>query len=264
MKKIITTLIVVLFATSFTFAGGGWATSAISITKDGGTAYSYPIDTYEGWTDGDWMLNTEFDGFNFGTPATLVLNGAYANGWTDDLPGYTVTSFILYYRVYKSTATPGSWSQIAIDNVNLYIGNNYVFDKTTANIDILALATAPGINTYILEVAMSKRQYYTGGSWNSMIPGGQGIEYSSANAGYKATFTKSITTDLEQPVRNFTITENRGKINANFEGAANIELYNMSGLLIDKRTTQNNYTHSLKSGAYLLRLNGNTQKVIVH
>lgn len=263
MKKIIITLVVVLFTTSFTFAGGGWATSAISITKDGGTAYSYPIDTYEGWTDGDWFLNTEFDGFNFGTPATLVLNGAYANGWTDDLPGYTVTSFILYYRVYKSTATPGSWSQIAIDNVNLYNGNNYLFDKTTANIDILALATVPGINTYILEVAMSKRQYYTGGSWNSMIPGGQGTAYENTVAGYKATFTKSITTGIGKIESSLRISTESGKIIANFDGKAQVQLFTCTGQLISSASVENEFNKTVKSGVYLLRIDGQSHKVLV-
>lgn len=246
-----------------TFAGGGWATSAISITKDGGTAYSYPIDTYEGWTDGDWLLNTEFDGFNFGTPTSLVLNGGYANGWTDDLPGYTVTSFILYYRVYKTTVTPGSWSQIAIDNVNLYIGNNYVFDKTTANIDILALATLPGINTYILEVAMSKRQYYTGGSWNSMIPGGQAVAYSNTVAGYKATFTKDFGTGLSKIESSLKISTESGKITARFDGKADVQLFTSTGQLISSANVENEFSKTVKSGVYLLRIDGQSHKVLV-
>lgn len=263
MNRKITLFVFMALLSLSTFASGGWATCAISMTKDGGTAYSYPVDTYEGWTDGDWYLNTEFDGFQFGTPATLVLNGAYANGWTDDLPGYTPTSFILYYRVYKSTATPGSWSQIAIDNVNLQIGNNYVFDKTTANIDILALATVPGINTYILEVAMSKRQYYTGGSWNSMIPGGQGIEYSSANAGYKATFTKSITTGISKIESSLRIYTESGKITARFDGKTQVQLFTCTGQLISSTNAENEFSKTVKSGAYLLRIDGQSHKVLV-
>lgn len=264
MRKKITLLLLSITCVSMLYASGGWATCAICISKNGGSSYSYPIYLEAGWTDGDWTLNTNLDGMNFGTPTSLVLNGAYGNGWSDDYPGYNSTSFTLYYRVYKLNATPGSWTQIALDNQYYQIGNNFLYSKTSSNVDILALATEKGTNTYVLEVAMSKIQYYTGGSWKSMIPGGQTIAYTSSNSGYKATFIKTIATDLKQPVQNFTVTENQGKIHASFAGTANIELYNMSGQLIDKQTAQNSYTHILKRGAYLMRFNGATQKIIVH
>lgn len=262
MKKIIITLVVVLFTTNLSFAGGGWADCAVSVTKDDGEIYSYSLGN-ENWADGIWVLNSTFDGYWFGQPTSLVLNGGIANAWTDDFPGYTTTSFILYYRVYKSTATPGSWSQIAIDNVNLYIGNNYVFDKTTANIDILALATAPGINNYILEVAMSKRQYYTGGSWNSMIPGDQSVEYSSTVAGYKATFTKSITTGISKIESSLRISTEPGKVTARFDGKADVQLYTSTGQLISSESAENEFNRTVKSGVYLLRIDGQSHKVLV-
>ena len=169
-------------------ADGGWADCAVCLTKDGEANYCYLIND-AGWTDGDWGVNTEFNAKNFGTPTSLVLNGGKGNAWTDDTPGYNSSSFVLYYRVYKTGTTPGSWSQIALDNLNKRDGYNYIYDKTNAGIDILALVTDLG--TYVLEVAMSKNQFYAGGNWNSMIPGGQGIPYDPSTGGYKATFTKS-------------------------------------------------------------------------
>lgn len=262
MKKLFTTLVVVLFATGFTYAGGGWADCAVNVTKDGGGSYLYSLGN-ENWADGIWVLNTGFDGYSFGTPTSLVLNGGLSNGWTDDLPGYTVTSFILYYRVYKSTDTPGSWSQITLDNVNLKNGNNYVFDKTTSNINILGLATAPGTNTYVLEVAMSKNQYYTGGSWNSMIPGDQSTAYSSAVPGYKATFTKSVTTGISKIESSLRISTQSGKITANFDGKAQVQLFTCNGQLITSATVENEFNQSLKSGVYLLLIDGQSHKVLV-
>lgn len=262
MKRIITTLVIVLFATGFTYAGGGWADCAVNLTKDGGESYLYSLGN-EFWADGIWILNSSFDGYNFGTPTTLVLNGGLGNGWTDDFPGYTSTSFVLYYRVYKSTDTPGSWSQIALDNVNLKNGNNYVFDKTTSNINILGLATAPGTNTYVLEVAMSKNQYYTGGNWNSMIPGDQSIAYSSAVAGYKATFTKSVTTNISKIESSLKISTESGKITANFDGKAQVQLFTSSGQLISSVIVENEFNQALKSGVYLLRIDGQSHKVLV-
>jgi len=262
MKKLFTTLVIVLFATGFTYAGGGWADCAVNLTKDGGESYLYSLAN-ESWADGIWVLNTGFDGYSFGTPTTLVLNGGLSNGWTDDYPGYTVTSFILYYRVYKLNATPGSWSQIALDNVNLKNGNNYVFDKTTSNINILGLATDPGTNTYVLEVAMSKNQYYTGGNWNSMIPGDQSIAYSSAVAGYKATFTKSVTTGISKIESSLKISTLSGKIAANFDGKARVELFTSTGQLISSTTAENEFSRTVKSGVYLLRVDGQSHKVLV-
>jgi hypothetical protein len=263
MKNITTTLFVVLFMTCFsTFAGGGWADCAVSVTKDGGEIYSCSLGN-ENWADGIWVLNSNFDGYSFGTPTSLVLNGGIANGWTDDFPGYTTTSFILYYRVYKTTATPGSWSQIALDNVNLKNGNNYVFDKNTANINIMALATLNGTNTYVLEVAISKRQYFTGGSWNCMIPGGQDIEYSSSVIGYKATFTKSISTGLSKIESSLKISTESGKVTARFDGKADVQLFTSTGQLISSASAENEFSRTVKSGVYLIRIDGQSHKVLV-
>jgi hypothetical protein len=261
IKKITLFAFMALFSMS-TFAGGGWADCAVSVTKDGGELYSYSLGN-ENWADGIWVLNSNFDGYSFGTPTSLVLNGGIANGWTDDSPGYTATSFILYYRVYKFNATPGSWSQIALDNVNLKNGNNYVYDKTTDNINILGLATAPGTNVYILEAAMSKNQYYTGGNWNSMIPGGQSVAYDGSIGGYKATFTKSISTGISKIESSLSISTESGKITARFDGKTDVQLFAFSGQLISSTIAENEFSKIVKSGAYLLRINGQTHKVLV-
>jgi len=260
-KKITLLAFMVLFSLS-TFAGGGWADCAVSVTKDGGGIYSYSLGNAN-WADGIWVLNNLFDGFDLGTPTSLVLNGGIANAWTDNSPGYTTASFILYYRVSKVNATPGSWSQIAIDNLNLKNGNNYIFDKTTSNVNILALATVPGTNIYVLEVAMSKNEFYTGGNWNSMIPGGQDLAYSSAVAGYKATFTKSVTTDITKIESSLKISTESGKVTARFDGKADVQLFTSTGQLISSANAQNEFSKTVKSGVYLLRIDGQSHKVLV-
>lgn len=259
-----TTLLTVLFILATNaFAGGGWATSAVSITKNNGSPYLYPLNREEGWTDGDWELNIPFDSYNFGTPTSLILNGGDGNGWSDDTPGYTTSSFVLYYRVYKVGTTPGSWSQIALDNQSYKSGMNYIFNKTNAAVNILALATTPGTNTYTLEITMSKNQLYTGGNWNSMIPGGQTIAYNSATAGYKATFTKSFTSGLQKTTQDVKVYGVNNLVKAIFSGTAEIELSSISGQLINKTTATNQYTKEVKPGIYLLRINGETHKVQV-
>lgn len=263
MKKITSLLCAIILASTSVFAGGGWATSVVSMTKDGGSAYNYKLND-EGWTDGSWGANTAFNLTDFGTPTTLVLNGGSGNGWTDDSPGYDATSFVIYYRVYKNGDTPGIWSSIVLNNHALNSGNNHIYDESDAGVNILALANVSGLNTYTLEVAMSKNQFYTGGNWNSMVPGGQGTAYSDLTAGYKATFTKSVATGLDQQTKtDVRIIANSGSIDAKFDGVAQVELYTVTGQLIRSASVENQFTQSVKNGAYLLRVNGETHKVVV-
>lgn len=261
MKKITILFFVLFLASKFIFAGGGWATSAVTLTKDGGTAYNYVLNN-EGWTDGTWGSNTAFNTYDFGTPTSLVLNGGSGNAWTDDSPGYDVTSFVIYYRVYKNGDTPGTWNSIVLDSQAYKSGNNYIFEKSNAAVNVLALATSAGTNIYTLEVVMSKNQFYTGGNWNSMVPGGQAVAYSDATAGYKAIFTK-VTNSVDQIESTLKISTESSQIDARFEGFAQVELYSVTGQLIHSASVANQFTQSVKNGTYLLRVNGQTHKVLV-
>ncbi len=263
MKKI-TFLLFISFVSLFAYAGGGWATSVVSVTKDGGAAYSYVLNN-EGWTDGTWGANTAFNNYDFGTPGSLVLNGGSGNGWADGGDYYNATSFVVYYRVYKTGSTPGTWSSVALGNEAYHSGNNYIYDKSDANVDVLALATISGTNTYTLEVVMSKNQFWTGGNWNSMVPGGQGTAYSDATAGYKASFTKTvIVTEVSKLESSLKISGNNGRISANFDGNANVQIYSANGQLIRTANATNEFIENVKSGMYLVRVNGITRKVMVN
>ena len=128
----------------------------------------------------------------------------------------------------------------------------------------MSLANASGTNTYTLEVAMSKNQFYTGGNWNSMVPGGQATAYSDLTAGYKATFIKSVATGLDQQTKtDVRIIANSGSIDAKFNGVAQVELYTVTGQLIRSASVENQFSQAVKNGAYLLRVNGETHKVLV-
>jgi hypothetical protein len=198
MKKIHILLIVLLAFSGVATAGAGWATSVVSVSKDGGAAYLYRLNN-EGWTDGGWKNNTDFNNYNLGTPNSLILNGGAGNAWADGGDYYDNTSFNIYYRVYKEGSTPGGWSNIGLTNQTYKTGNNYIYQKSDANIDVLALANIVGTHTYTFEVVMSKKQIYSGGTYTSMVPGGQGTGYDSNSAGYKAKFTRTNAPTLTLP-----------------------------------------------------------------
>ena len=263
MKKQIQLLFVLLFMISGIHADGGWGTSYVSLTKDRGGEYKYVLNQ-ESWSDyPQYMTNTVFDQHDFGTPASLILNGASGNAWADKGDYYDNTSFILYYRVYPQGTTPGAWLSVPLNVLAYNVGNNSIYEKTFSAIDILALATIQGTNTYIVEVTMSKNQKWEGGNWNCMIPEGQGTAYDTATQGYKAFFTKSITTNIQHADNQQKIVIENGMLHASFPNKSKVELLSLSGQMLHQKTATNEFEHEVKSGIYLLRVNGKTQEIIV-
>lgn len=196
----------------------------------------------------------------------MILNGGYGDGWTDDSPGYDATSFKIYYRVYESSATPGEWNVIDLNNSFIQTGNNYTFSNLSANVDLLSYATLTGTYTYKVEIVMTKNQYYTGGNWNSMIPGGQDVAYAAETSGYIATFTKTnVTTDrsLVKTDDNVTIKTANQYLKADFAGSAFIQLMSVNGQVLDQQNVSNEYTHYVTAGAYLLKINNQIHKILV-
>lgn len=265
MKRIFTILVMVALFGSMVYAGGGWATSAVSVTKDGGSAYLYKLND-AGWTNGDWGANTTFSAYDFGTPTSLVLNGGAGNAWADGGDYYDATSFIIYYRVYKNDTSPGSWQTINLDFLAYNVDNNRIYDKSNANVDILSLATVSGTHTYTFEVVMSKKQMWTGGEWISMVPGGQGTAYSAETAGYKASFTKTtVYTETENLLNSgIRVYAVKDDVCAEFSGNAYIELFSVTGQLIKSVNASNNFSTAVKPGIYMLRINGTTHRVLVN
>lgn len=240
------------------FAGGGWATSAISLTTDNGAPYNYKLND-EGWTDGSWGSNNALQDHNFGIPSSFILNGGSGNGWTDDSPGYNSTSFKLFYRAYLTSGTPGAWNSLDLDFSAYSVGNNKIWDKSNANIDILALVgNQAGI--YTLEAVMSKNQFYTGGNWNSMIPTGQGTAYNAESAGYKATF-QIVATDIRAKNNETKVYASNGTLIVNCPTNAVIEIYSLNGQTQQRIVTSNTFTKPLTKGNYIVKVNGKATKI---
>lgn len=275
MKKIFTLLFAILLAGSFASASGFWARSFATVTSNG-TLYNYGIATNQTWTvDNNWVSNTAFDAYNFGTPTTLVLNGGYGESGCYGADDFIDTSsFILYYRAYSTTGTAGSWSSIALNNLFYSSGDrltatstlNSIYNKVSAGIDVRALV-GNAVGTYYLEVVLAKTQYWqtTASTWIT-ANGDQNTAFTlgTSTNGYKATFTISSVSGVEQQkTPSLKISANSGLINVSFEGTARVELYTMNGQQIRSAKVENKFTEAVKNGAYLLRINGETHKVLV-
>jgi len=275
MKKIFTLLCAIVLAGSFASASGFWAKSFVTVTSNG-TLYNYGIATNQTWTiDNNWVSNTAFDTYNFGTPTTLVLNGGYGESGcygADDF--IDASSFVLYYRAYSTTGTAGSWNSIALNNSFYSSGDrltatstlNSIYNKVSAGVDVRALV-GNAVGTYYLEVVLAKTQYWqtTASTWIT-ANGDQNTAFILAptSTGYKATFTISSASAVEQQkLPSLKISGNSGLIHVSFDGTAQVELYTMNGQLIRSEKVEQQFTEAVKNGAYLLRINGETHKVLV-
>lgn len=81
---------------------------------------------------------------------------------------------------------------------------------------------------------------------------------------YATSFTvNNEPTSIENASINASISANNGIINATFEGTANVQLYTVSGQLINGTVATNNFSQAVQSGIYLLKMNEKVFKVIV-
>lgn len=271
MKKLTSLFCAILLATTFVSASGYWAKSFVTLTSNA-TLYNYGIIN-QNWTiDGNWASNNNFNTYDFGTVNSLILNGGYGESGTYGADDFLdASSFVLYYRVYPTTGTGGAWSNIPFSTLFYTNGTrsastsvNVIYNNLTANVDLIALAGSAA-GTFYIETILARTSYWqTTASPYTIANDGGAFTLSVASTGYKATFTKSITTGInKQPVSNLKITTTSGVINASFEGENLVELFTLNGQLIRSMKVTNKFTQSVKNGAYLLRINGVAHKVIV-
>ncbi|MGC9150286.1 MAG: hypothetical protein ACP5F6_00785 [Microbacter sp.] len=269
MKKIYVflSLSMVLFFTNAAavFAAGDWANVAAILNVNGTGATNYLLYN-AGWSVNVNLNNAPaFDATNLGNVTSLTLNGGIGAGWADNGDYYNGSSFVLYYRVYATTDTPPTtWSNIPLSTQTYQSGNNYEYTTSSANIDLLQ-QVGNKAGTYYVEITMSKDQFYTGGDWNSMVPGGQSVAYNAANTGYKATFTipgigTGITTTGND---NIKWSVNDRTFFVQMTGKGEVELFSVSGQLIDKQEVNGTYSRLMGAGTYIVKANSKTFKVII-
>ncbi len=74
--------------------------------------------------------------------------------------------------------------------------------------------------------------------------------------------TPLVSTGFKNPEKSIQIFRTSSGIRVEFDQGANIELYTINGVLIEKTKAYNSYIRELKSGAYIIRVNGKSTKFI--
>ena len=77
-----------------------------------------------------------------------------------------------------------------------------------------------------------------------------------------ARFTTMLVTNLENVVVEARIMPTATGIEVTLDGRANIELYSINGVLIEKSIANGTYSKDLNNGIYIIRINGKATKFI--
>jgi len=157
-------------------------------------------------------------------PSNVIINGNTLN-WDFSQP---IVRFVIY-------AIP-----------NAQVGNSSAF-ATVTNIIGISYTNEFDLTKYISkftthEFAVAALDRY-------------GNEFTPAYSTYTA-----ITKQMNDDVR---ISINNGSICVNFSGKAIIELFTISGTILHTQISEEEYSRKLVHGAYLLRINGKTHKIII-
>lgn len=181
-----------------------------------------------------------------GEPAVAVDKFHFAYG-VDGQSGWTFVNFVKNEsdpNKYEATATiPADYSTISC-----YVGwnnggfGNPIWTNTAGGLsNTVLMSTISNIKSG--EVTLSIYKDATISNWGVSVP-----LLNNTNATNKS---------------GVNITALSGIINAHFNGAAQVQLYTFTGQLIRSAVVENQFTQAVKNGAYLLRINGATHKVVV-
>ena len=242
MRKITLMFLAIFVVASSAFASTGWYSDYILINVNGATGSGYY------WIGSDPSFGTQLDGADLGTVSSLVLTGCDLKYWSDT-QDRTGGSF--FYEILSSDGTTQVVAPVETIWDQTSLGGNDYQGKKSITIDLRA-GLSPS-TTYKLAIWAK--------SWGS----GQGDSYLSNNtANYVATFTTDLGTGINENVlSNLSVSTKSGSIIARFNGTVRVELYSATGQLIRATQATNQFTQSVKSGAYLLKVNGQTHKVLV-
>ncbi len=169
----------------------------------------------------------------------------------------TVNSFVCDYNDYYASGTGctiGSYLWVNVPSLPIVPGND-------ANSLVInpGFANAGGVNA---------ADYKTSATLPAVTGTGILVDY----LGYTRPATPSMgaidangiagLNDYQMVLPYHLIQTSRG-IRVTFEGEANVELYSISGQLIDKLKATGSYSHNLDNGVFIIRINGKASKFIM-
>ena len=175
-----------------------------------------------------------FQGANIGSFSTNFILGGELQVWPSLSSPAT-----LYYSIDS-----GNFTAITLPN-NGAVGNNSKhYGESTISVT--------GLTNGSHSVAI----YFQAGS--------AAVYDNNSSANFVASFTKTALTGFSQNLESsLSIFAQNGEIKAIFNGTAQINLYSVTGQLIRSVSATNQFNQSVKSGVYLLRINGQSHKVLV-
>ena len=250
MKKI-TLLISALIISVSMFAATGWFNDYIFLDVNGVGTTPAPTGWY--WIGADPSYATVLDGTDLGVVTTLSLKGCDMKYWSDH-QDRTGGSF--FYKIMSTDNTTELvapvetvWDQTKLAEINDYQGTK------TVDINLLDQTKLQLNTTYKLHVWAKSWGTSQGDSW-----------LSNSNNNYVLTFTTPVSwigTNTDKMESSVKLSAVNGKISAQFEGEANIQLYSVSGQLLTSKIVSSQFVQDVAKGVYILSINGKAHKVLV-
>lgn len=173
-----------------------------------------------------------FDGANIGTFTSSSLN---LGGELQVYPA-TDNSATLYYSIDDGSFTAISLPRTGSD------GNN---SKHYGSASVSLTGLSNGLHTIKI--------YFQAGS----------VYDSKGGANYVANFNVDLGTDLKATNADLKVSVKNGVVSALFSGQAHIELYSITGQQLKSVVVNDEFSEIVRPGVYLLRINGESHKVLV-
>ncbi|MFV0390869.1 MAG: T9SS type A sorting domain-containing protein [Paludibacteraceae bacterium] len=239
MKKTTFILSCVLLISTYSYGDNGWFNDFVLIDKNATTSEQY-------WIGGNPGSGTQLDTHDFGVVSSLVITGCDMKYWSND--GRDGGSFS--YKIMNADNTTEVVAPVETIWSQAYLGGND-FQGTLTGLSINILSGLASNTTYKLHVWA--KSWGTGGdSW-----------LSNGGVDYVATFTTDNPTGVSLSEATTKIFVENNVVRAIFSGSARVELYSATGQQLKSIVTNNEFSETLRSGIYILRINGESHKVLV-
>ena len=211
----------------------GLASSYIFVGQDPLTAV---------WYNGSSTFQTEyFNAKNLGS----ITSALYIGGEIVTLPVMAGVTVKLHYQIGDLESKE---IVIPFNSDNLTTSSKW---ENTIGTNVFSGYSLTNATSYLLKV------------WFTATDGTVTLYDSNNSANYIASFTYDVNSGLNKTEYGFNVFLENGTIYAKTNGITQVELYTVTGQLIRSELINNIFSQDVKNGAYLLRINGKTQKLLV-